>query len=109
MRRVNVRTNSDHFVQCRESRCKLRRSLIKYKNSKTANHCFHSGMLAEKDMFSLVGGGGGRTFIIDVCPNVVQREAAGQRHYRNRHARTHHRLRGKAAIVGGARNWLTVS
>ena len=65
MRRVNVRTNSEHFGQCRESRCKLRRSLIKYKNSKTTNHCFHSGMLAEKHVFSLMGG---RTFIIDVCP-----------------------------------------
>ena len=31
-----------------------------------------------------------------------QREAAGQSHSRKRHARTHHRLRGKAAIVGGA-------
>ena len=26
-----VRTNTEHFGQCRESRCKLRRSLIKYK------------------------------------------------------------------------------
>ena len=76
MRRVNVRTNSEHFGQCRESRCKLRRSLIQYKNSKTANHCFHYGMLAEKHVFSLMGG---RTFIIDV-PKVDQREAAGQRH-----------------------------
>ena len=66
MRRVNVRTNSEHFGQCRESRCKLRRS--QYKNSKTTNHCFHYGMLAEKHVFSLMGGGGGRTFIIDVCP-----------------------------------------
>ena len=100
MRRVNVRTNSEHFGQCRESRCKFRRSLIKYKNSKTANHCFHSGMLAEKHVFTLMGG---RTSIIDVCPKVAQLEAAGQT-FCNRHARTHHRLRGKAAIVGGARN-----
>ena len=31
-----------------------------------------------------------------------QLEAAGQRHPRNRQARTYHSLRGKAAIVGGA-------
>ena len=38
--RINVRTNSEYFGQCRESRCKLRRSVIKYKNcarAKSAN------------------------------------------------------------------------
>ena len=36
------------------------------------------------------------------APERPQREAAGQRHPRNKQARTHHRLRDKAAIVGGA-------
>ena len=35
-------------------------------------------------------------------PERPQCEAAGQRHAHNRHARTHHRLRCKVAIVGGA-------
>ena len=36
------------------------------------------------------------------APERPQREAAGQRHSRNRQARTHHRLRGKVVIVGDA-------
>ena len=36
------------------------------------------------------------------APERRQRHAAGQKHSRNRHARTHHLLRGKTAIVGGA-------
>ena len=36
------------------------------------------------------------------APERPQREAAGQRHSRNRHAHKHHRLRGKATIVGDA-------
>ena len=35
-------------------------------------------------------------------PERPQRDTAGQRHSRNRHARTHHRLQDKDAIVGGA-------
>ena len=42
-------------------------------------------------------------------PERPQREAAGQIHNRNRHARTHHRLRDKAAIVYGRCKWLMVS
>ena len=38
----------------------------------------------------------------DYAPECPQREASGQRHSRNKHARTHRRLRGKAAIVVGA-------
>ena len=43
---------------------------IANQNWKTANHCFHSGMLAEQHMVSSTGGG--RTLIIDVCPKVLQ-------------------------------------
>ena len=42
------------------------------------------------------------------APERPQPEAAGQRHSRNRHARTHHHPRGKAAIVGGAIGYQSV-
>ena len=61
--------------QCRESWCKLWRSLIKYKNWKTVNHCFHSGMLAEQHVFSLMGG---RTFVWSNAPWIPPVLSAGR-------------------------------